>query len=69
MDTKDCHGNILNNGDTVMPTKDLKVKWMSKTLKRGTKINKISLTDDPKLIECRIWKTTIYLKTDFFKKV
>jgi len=35
METKDSVGNILNNGDTVIISKSLKVKGMSKTLKRG----------------------------------
>ncbi|SHG50194.1 PhnA protein [Flagellimonas flava] len=35
MDTKDSNGNILENGDNVHVTKDLKIKGMSKTLKRG----------------------------------
>ena len=38
METKDSVGNVLNNGDTVVVSKTLKVKGMSKTLKRGDKI-------------------------------
>ena len=41
METKDSVGNILNDGDTVIFTKTLKVKGMSKTLKRGNKIKNI----------------------------
>jgi len=67
--TKDSQGHVLKNGDTVCPIKDLKVKGMSKTLKIGFKIKNIKLTDDPDLIECKIGKSVIVLKTEFFKKI
>ena len=38
METKDSVGNVLNDGDTIIVAKTLKVKGMSKTLKRGDKI-------------------------------
>lgn len=65
---KDSNGNILNDGDTVMTIKDLDVKGMSKTLKRGEKIKGIRLTDDENAVECRIGKSTVVLKTCFLKK-
>lgn len=65
---KDSNGNILNDGDTVMTIKDLDVKGMSKTLKRGEKIKGIRLTDDDNAVECRIGKSTVVLKTCFLKK-
>ncbi len=68
MDTKDSNGNTLNNGDAVMPIKDLKVKGTSVTLKRGTVIKGIRLTDSPDEVECRIGKKQIVLKTSFLKK-
>jgi protein PhnA len=68
MSVKDCNGNELQDGDSVMPTKDLKVKGMSKTLKRGTVIKNIRLTSNDEQIECRIGKATLVLKTGFFKK-
>ncbi|MDX8392121.1 MAG: alkylphosphonate utilization protein [Mariprofundaceae bacterium] len=68
MSVKDSNGNELNDGDSVMPTKDLKVKGMSKTLKRGTVIKNIHLTSKEDEIECRNGKSTIVLKTCFFKK-
>ena len=34
-ETKDSAGNVLNDGDTATISKTLKVKGMSKTLKRG----------------------------------
>lgn len=68
METKDTHGNVLTDGDTVLVTKDLKVKGMSATLKRGTPVKNIRLTERSEEIECRIGKSTIVLKTCFVKK-
>ena len=68
MTTRDSNGNELNDGDTEMVIKDLKVKGMSKTLKRGSQIKNIRLTGNPDHIECRIGKATIVLKTAFMKK-
>ena len=42
MEIKDSVGNILNDGDTIVLTKTLKIKGMSKTLKRRDKIKKYS---------------------------
>lgn len=68
MEVKDSNGNILEEGDSVHLTKDLKVKGMTKTLKRGNAIRNIRLTGSPDEIECRIGKSTIVLKTQFLKK-
>ncbi len=68
MDTKDSNGNILADGDNVHVTKDLKIKGMSKTLKRGNMIKNIRLTGNPQEVECRIGKSQIVLKTQFLKK-
>lgn len=38
---KDTHGNVLNDGDTVVVIKDLKVKGSSSVLKQGTKVKNI----------------------------
>ncbi len=69
MDTKDSNGNLLQDGDCVTLTKDLKVKGSSINLKRGTTIKNIRLTDDDGEVECRQGKSTIVLKTCFLKKV
>jgi len=69
MTTTDSNGNELNDGDTVMVIKDLKVKGMSTTLKRGSQIKGIRLTGNADHIECRIGKATVVLKTEFMKKV
>ena len=65
---KDSNGNILRDGDSVMPIKDLKVKGASLNLKRGTVIKNIRLTGDDNAVECRVGKKTIVLKTSFLKK-
>ncbi|MFZ2205373.1 MAG: zinc ribbon domain-containing protein YjdM [Minisyncoccia bacterium] len=67
--TKDAHGNILANGDSVMVIKDLKVKGTSVTLKGGTKIKNIRLTEDEELIECNAdGMKGLVLRTEFLKK-
>ena len=69
MDVKDSNGNKLADGDSVTVTKDLKVKGTSVTLKRGTMIRNIRLTDDPELIECNAEKVKgLVLRTEFLKK-
>jgi protein PhnA len=69
MDVKDSNGNTLSEGDSVSVIKDLKVKGTSVTLKRGTVIKNIHLTDDEELIECRVDKVKgLVLRTEFLKK-
>ncbi|BBK44752.1 PhnA-like protein [Allostella vacuolata] len=68
-DTKDSNGNLLKDGDSVTLTKDLKVKGTSVTLKRGTMVRNIRLTDDPAEIECNADKVKgLVLRTEFLKK-
>lgn len=69
MDVKDSNGNLLADGDSVILIKDLKVKGTSTTLKRGTKVSNIRLTDNLDEIDCRINKTAMVLRTEFVKKV
>lgn len=68
MEAKDSNGNILNDGDSVHVVKDLKVKGMSTTLKRGNMIKNIRLTDSPDEVECRVGKSQVVLKTMYLKK-
>ena len=66
---KDSNGNILGNGDSVTLIKDLKVKGTSVTLKRGTLVKNIRLTDDAEEIECNADKVKgLVLKACFLKK-
>ena len=70
MEVLDCNSNPLNDGDTVTPIKDLKVKGLPKTIKRWEKIKNIRLVEDESdIIECKIGKSTVVLKTCFFKKL
>jgi len=66
--TTDTNGKVFADGDTAILTRDLDVKGVSMKLKRGTKV-KIRLGADPKLVECKIGKTGIFLKTEFLKKI
>jgi len=69
METRDANGNTLADGDTVHFVKDLKVKGTSVTLKRGTVVKNIRLTDDPAEIECNAEKVKgLVLRTEFLKK-
>jgi protein PhnA len=69
VETKDCYGNVLSAGDTVMVIKDLKVKGTSVTLKQGTKIKNIRLTDSEEEVECNTDKVKgLVLRTEFLKK-
>ncbi|MFT9100348.1 MAG: zinc ribbon domain-containing protein YjdM [Zymomonas mobilis subsp. pomaceae] len=66
---KDSNGTILVNGDSVILIKDLKVKGAGQTLKRGTVIKNIRLTDDPEEIDCRTSDIKgLVLRTEFVKK-
>ncbi|PJB12033.1 MAG: PhnA protein [Flavobacteriales bacterium CG_4_9_14_3_um_filter_40_17] len=68
MEVKDSNGNLLNDGDSVTLTKDLKVKGSSITLKRGTMVKNIKLTDNTDEVDCRVNKMAIVLRTEFLKK-
>jgi protein PhnA len=67
---KDSNGNTLADGDAVQVIKDLKVKGSSVTLKRGTIVKNIRLTEDTATIECNVEKVKgLVLRTEFLKKV
>ncbi len=67
-EVKDVNGNLLVDGDSVVLIKDLKVKGMTITLKKGTTIKKIRLTDDIEEVDCKVNGASIVLKTCFLKK-
>jgi protein PhnA len=70
MEVRDSNGTLLAAGDSVQVIKDLKVKGTSVTLKRGTIIKNIRLSDDEDVIECNADKIKgLVLKTCFLKKV
>lgn len=69
MNVRDSNGAVLADGDSITLIKDLKVKGTSVTLKRGTMIRNIRLTEDENEIECNAEKVKgLVLKTCFLKK-
>jgi protein PhnA len=66
---KDCNGNILQNGDTVVTIKNLPVRGASQSIKAGTKVKNIKLVDSDHNIDCRIdGFGAMALKSEFVKK-
>ena len=66
---KDCNGNILNNGDSVVLIQDLKVKGGGFTAKRGEAVHRISLVyDNANHIEGRVGDQYIVILTKYVKK-
>lgn len=67
---KDANGNVLQNGDTVLVIKDLKVKGAPKDLKSGTKVKNIRLIEGDHDIDCKIdGFGAMQLKSEFVRKV
>lgn len=68
-ETRDASGTILADGDQVVLIKDLKVKGAGQTLKQGTVIRSIRLTDNPEEIDCRHDAIKgLVLRTEFVRK-
>lgn len=66
---RDAAGNILADGDSVTLIKDLKVKGANQTLKQGTVIRSIRLTDNEEEIDCRHEGIKgLVLRTEFVRK-
>jgi protein PhnA len=68
MEVRDSNGNLLKDGDNVSLIKDLKVRGSSNTLKRGTVVKNIKLTEDEDEVEGRIDRVQMVLRTEFLKK-
>ena len=69
VEVKDAAGNLLADGDSVVLIKDLKVKGAGQTLKQGTVIRTIRLTDNPEEIDCRHDAIKgLVLRTEFVRK-
>ena len=63
-------GTFLQDGDSVVVIKDLKLKGSSKVIKMGTKVKNIRLVDSDHDIDCKIDGIgAMSLKTEFVKKV
>ena len=68
-EVRDASGNVLVDGDSVVLVKDLKVKGAGQTLKQGTVIRSIRLTDNPEEIDCRHDAIKgLVLRTEFVRK-
>ncbi|HWK15281.1 MAG TPA: alkylphosphonate utilization protein [Rhizobiaceae bacterium] len=68
-EVRDTSGNVLADGDSVVLVKDLKVKGAGQTLKQGTVIRSIRLTDNPEEIDCRHDSIKgLVLRTEFVRK-
>ena len=69
VEVRDAVGNILADGDQVTLIKDLDVKGAGQTLKRGTLIKSIRLTDNIEEIDCRHDSIKgLVLRTEFVRK-
>ena len=67
---ENSNGNSLNDGDTVVLIKDLKVKGSSLIAKQGTAVRRISLDpENEKYIEGKVGPTQIVIITDYVKKI
>lgn len=66
---RDANGNVLQDGDTIIVIKDLKVKGSSSVVKVGTKVKNIRLVDGDHDIDCKIEGFgAMKLKSEFVKK-
>ncbi|RNJ41240.1 PhnA protein [Mesorhizobium erdmanii] len=69
IEVRDAAGSVLADGDSVVLVKDLKVKGAGQTLKQGTVIKSIRLTDNPEEIDCRHDAIKgLVLRTEFVRK-
>ena len=67
---RDVNGVILENGDSVVLVKDLKVKGSSMVAKQGTAVRRISLDrENAEFIEGKVGPTQIVLITKYVKKI
>lgn len=65
---KDANGNLLQNGDSVVLIKDLKLKGSSSSLKGGTRIKGIRLVDGDHELDCKVDGVGLMLKACFVRK-
>ena len=65
---KDSNGNVLQDGDSVVVIKDLKVKGSSTPLKQGSKIKNIRIVDGDHEIDCKTDLGPMLLKACYLRK-
>ena len=69
LEVRDANGTLLQDGDSVVVIKDLKVKGSSSALKVGTKVKNIRLVDGDHNIDCKIEGFgAMQLKSEFVRK-
>lgn len=69
VEVRDASGTLLQDGDSVTLIKDLKVKGAGQTLKQGTVIRSIRLTENPEEIDCRHEAIKgLVLRTEFVRR-
>ncbi|MDA8114788.1 MAG: zinc ribbon domain-containing protein YjdM [Acidithiobacillus sp.] len=65
----DANGNAINDGDTVVVVKDLKIKGSSAVIKVGTKIKNVRIVDGDHNIDGKVDGVgAIQLKSEFLRK-
>ncbi|MCL4527089.1 MAG: zinc ribbon domain-containing protein YjdM [Gammaproteobacteria bacterium] len=65
----DANGSAINDGDTVVVVKDLKIKGSSSIIKVGTKIKNVRIVDGDHNIDCKVDGVgAIQLKSEFLRK-
>lgn len=68
-EVRDSNGNVLQDGDSVVVIKDLKIKGSSLVVKVGTKVKGIRIIDGDHDIDCKIAGIgAMQLKSEFVKK-
>ena len=65
---KDSNGQVLQDGDSVVLIKDLKVKGSSTVLKMGTRVKSIRLVGGDHEVDCKMDGGSFMLKACFLKK-
>jgi protein PhnA len=65
---KDANGTVLQDGDSVVLIKDLKVKGSSITLKQGSKVKSIRLVGGDHEVDCKMDAGNFMLKACFLRK-
>lgn len=69
IEVRDASGALLVDGNSVVLIKDLKVKGAGQTIKQGTLIKSIRLTDNPEEIDCKFDAIKgLVLRTEFVRK-
>lgn len=69
-EVRDANGNLLQDGDSVVVIKDLKIKGSSSSVKVGTKVKRIRIIDGDHDIDCKIdGFGSMQLKSEYVRKV